>query len=161
MPLLRKRSTIAIHFYSKGGMRILQKLRTKVRGKMKTVRSVLALDNEDITALGGALSKHVIIETKPKAVKPVKAKKVAKKAKAKKAVAKPRRARKPKTVEPKSVTITVPDEPIEAVPEAVQPPTTPAPVYPYTPAVETVPEAAPLPPAEITNADVETETVAP
>lgn len=160
MPLLRKRSTIAIHFYSKGGMRILQKLRTKVRGKMKTVRSVLALDNEDITALGGALSKHVIVETKPKAVKPVKAKKVVKKAKAKKAVAKPRRARKAKTVEPKSVTVVVEHE---ALPEAVQPPTTPAPVYPYTPAVETVPEAAPYtaPPAEITNADVETETVAP
>lgn len=54
MPLLRKKSTVAVHFYKTGGVRLLQKTKVKAksgRGRPKTVRQIVLLEPADVNAL--------------------------------------------------------------------------------------------------------------
>lgn len=51
--LLRKKSNVAIHFYKTGSVRLLQKTKVKSksgRGRPKTVRQIVTLDQNDIHA---------------------------------------------------------------------------------------------------------------
>ncbi len=55
MPLLRKKSSIAIHFYKTGGVRLLQKTKVKPKGKTgrgrpKIVRQIVLLEPQDVDA---------------------------------------------------------------------------------------------------------------
>lgn len=69
MPMLHKKSTVAVHFYANGGARLLQKIKAKPkgRGRPKTTRSIVLLDAEDIKALAPQLAKHLPKPAKVKA----------------------------------------------------------------------------------------------